>query len=75
MKRAVIYVRVSSEKQADAISPVTQENDCAQYCANKGYSIVDTYRDIKAYRVGKKMVEPSGTRKDRPGYRKMLKDG
>jgi len=73
-KRAGIYIRVSSERQADKVSPQAQENDCRGYCESHGYYVVEVYRDIEKYRVGGKLVEPSGTRADRPGLRTMLCD-
>ena len=72
-KRAAIYVRVSSEMQAERVSPHMQEEDCRAYCETKGYSIVEIYRDVERYRVGGRFVEPSGTRADRPQLRRMLK--
>jgi DNA invertase Pin-like site-specific DNA recombinase len=73
-KRAAIYVRVSSERQADPdkVSPQAQENDCRELCQREGYTVVEIYRDSERYRVGKRMVEPSGTRSDRPGFKRML---
>ena len=71
-KRAAIYIRVSSEKQAEGVSPQAQEADCRALCEQKGYTIVNVYRDIEKYRVGKRMVEPSGSRADRPGLNAML---
>jgi len=47
MKRAAIYVRVSSEKQAEKASPEAQERDCKEYCQSRGYQVVEAYRDIK----------------------------
>jgi len=38
----------------------------------QGYQVVAVYSDTERYRVGKKMVEPSGTRHDRPQLRAML---
>jgi len=74
-KRAAIYVRVSSERQAiDKISPDAQEADCKDYCMTRGYTVVDIYRDIKKYRAGGRLVEPSGTRSDRPHLKHMLAD-
>ncbi len=73
-KRAAIYVRVSSEKQAEGVSPQTQEADCRAYCESRGYIVVEVYRDTEKYRVGGRMVEPSGTRGDRPELRRMLAD-
>jgi len=74
-KRAVIYVRVSSEKQADKVSPTTQKEDCIKLCQSKGYEMVNIYQDIERYRSGGKLVEPSGTRADRPALKKMIQDG
>lgn len=73
-RRAAIYVRVSSERQADRVSPAAQEADALAYCERGGYTVVDVYRDIEKYRVGGRMVEPSGTRADRPQLRRMLAD-
>jgi site-specific DNA recombinase len=74
--RAAIYVRVSSEAQADPekSSPTAQEADCRALCEQKGYRVVEVYRDTERYRVGKRMVEPSGTQADRPQLRRMLAD-
>jgi site-specific DNA recombinase len=73
-KRAAIYVRVSSEMQAERVSPEAQEKDSRDYCQNKGYQVIEVYRDIAKYRIGRKLVEPSGTRADRPELRRMLAD-
>ncbi len=73
-KRVAIYIRVSTERQADKVSPETQEADCRDYCINHGYEIIDIYRDIERYRSSGKMVEPSGTRSDRPQFKRMLAD-
>ncbi len=70
--RAVIYVRTSSEHQGEKSSPTEQEADCRQLAADKGLVIVNVYRDIEKYRVRTKLVEPSGTRSDRPGLLAML---
>jgi DNA invertase Pin-like site-specific DNA recombinase len=85
VKHAAIYVRVSSEKQAktkggdgqeaeEKESPQAQERDCRALAERQGYVVAKVYRDTEKYRVGKKMVEPSGTRADRPGLRAMLAD-
>jgi hypothetical protein len=39
-----------------------------------GLTVVRVYRDVEKYRVGNKLVEPSGSRSDRPGLLAMLKD-
>lgn len=73
-KRAVIYVRTSSEQQGEKSSPVEQEVDCRQYADRQGLVVVNVYRDTARYRVKNKWVEPSGTRYDRPGLLAMLRD-
>lgn len=74
MKRAAIYVRVSSEVQAEKASPQAQEDDCRQYAEQHGYSVVKIYKDIAKYRVNGRLVEPSGSRHDRPQLKRMLVD-
>ncbi|MCJ7434223.1 MAG: recombinase family protein, partial [Anaerolineales bacterium] len=73
-KRAVIYVRTSSEQQGEKCSPVEQESDCRQFAEKCGLVVVNVYRDIERYRVKKKWVEPSGVRYDRPGLLAMMRD-
>lgn len=75
MKKAAIYLRVSSEKQAgdDKVSIESQLADCEAYCKQKGYTVVARYVDKEKYRVKGRLVQPSGQRKDRPGYKAMLK--
>ena len=70
----MIYVRTSSESQAEKSSPAEQEADCRRLAAEKGVTVVRVYRDIEKYRTKNKLVEPSGSRSDRPGLLKMLKD-
>ncbi len=73
-RRAVIYIRTSSETQGENSSPVEQETDCLHLAQEKGLNVVRVYRDVEKYRVGNKLVEPSGSRSDRPGLQAMLKD-
>jgi DNA invertase Pin-like site-specific DNA recombinase len=73
-RRAVIYVRTSSEQQGEKCSPVEQEADCRQLADKQGLVVVNVYRDIERYRLKNKWVEPSGTRFDRPGLLAMLRD-
>ncbi len=73
-KRAVIYIRTSSEQQGEKCSPKEQETDCRLFAENQGLVVVNVYRDIERYRVKKKWVEPSGVRYDRPGLLAMLRD-
>jgi len=73
-KRAVIYVRTSSEHQGEKSSPIEQEADCQSLASEHGLTVVHIYRDIEKYRVKNKLVEPSGTRYDRPGLLSMLRD-
>ena len=66
-RRAVIYIRTSSETQGGKSSPSEQEVDCQTLAKEKGLQVVRVYRDVEKYRVGNKLVEPSGSRSDRPG--------
>ncbi|MBM4427919.1 MAG: recombinase family protein [Chloroflexi bacterium] len=72
-RRAVIYIRTSSETQGEKSSPLEQEEDCRRLAQEKGLQVVRIYRDVEKYRVGNKLVEPSGSRSDRPGLLAMLK--
>ncbi len=73
-KNAAIYVRTSSEHQGLKSSPEEQERDCRQLAADHGLSVVGVYRDVEKYRSKRRLVEPSGTRVDRPGLQAMLAD-
>ncbi len=73
-QRAAIYIRTSSESQGEKASPSEQEADCRSLAKEKGLIVVCVYRDIKKYRVRNKLVEPSGSRTDRPGLLAMLQD-
>ncbi len=76
-KRAGILIRVSSAEQGkpDKASPETQERDCREHCSQQGHVVVVVYYDIDKYRDAKgRLVEPSGTRSDRPGLKQALAD-
>jgi site-specific DNA recombinase len=73
-RRAAIYIRTSSETQGGKSSPSEQESDCQTLAKEKGLQVVHVYRDVEKYRVGNKLVEPSGSRSDRPALQAMLKD-
>jgi len=73
-RRAVIYVRTSSETQGESSSPFEQEADCLHLAQEKELQVVRVYRDVEKYQVGNKLVEPSGSRSDRPGLQAMLKN-
>ncbi len=73
-KKAVIYIRTSSEKQGEKASPIEQEVDCRKYAADNDLTVVNVYKDIERYRVKNKIIEPSGTRPDRPALLAMLRD-
>ena len=72
-RRAVIYIRTSSEIQGEKSSPSEQESDCQMLAKQKGFDVIHVYRDVEKYRVGNRLVEPSGSRSDRPGLQSMLK--
>jgi site-specific DNA recombinase len=44
--RALVYLRVSSAKQEDGYSLATQEEGCRRYCEERGYEIVETFREV-----------------------------
>ena len=74
-KRAVFYIRTSSERQGEKVSPREQEAACRKMAEDRGYEIVTVYRDVERYRVRGKLVEPSGSRADRPALRQMISAG
>jgi site-specific DNA recombinase len=63
-KRAAVYVRVSTEEQAQAgaTSVDDQERQCRQYAESKGWRIVAVFRDEGA----------SGTTEDRPAWNEFM---
>lgn len=71
---AAIYVRTSSEHQAERCSPEEQERDCRELAEQHGLTVVAVYQDTERYRAKKRLVDPSGTRTDRPGLNRMLSD-
>jgi len=70
----VIYIRTSSGTQGGKSSPSEQEVDCQRLAKQKRLEVVRIYRDVEKYRVGNRLVEPSGSRSDRLGLLAMLKD-
>jgi len=73
-RRAVIYIRTSSETQGENSSPVEQETGCLHLAQEKRLNVVHVYRDVEKYRVGNRLVGPSGSRSNRPGLLAMLND-
>lgn len=73
-KNAGIYVRTSSEQQGGKASPDEQERDCRALAEQLSLTVTAVYRDTERYRVKGRMVDPSGTRADRPGLSAMLAD-
>ncbi len=73
-RNAGIYIRTSSEHQAGKASPDEQERDCRTLAEQLGLTVTAVYRDTERYRVKGRMVDPSGTRVDRPGLLAMLED-
>lgn len=73
-KRAAIYVRTSSDHQGEKSSPDEQEADCRALAEQQGLTVVKVYRDISKYRVKSRLVDPSGTRTDRPGLVALLEE-
>lgn len=73
-RKAAIYIRTSSESQGEKASPTEQEADCQILAKEKELTVVHVYRDVEKYRVKKRLVEPSGSRTDRPELLVMLQD-
>jgi site-specific DNA recombinase len=73
-RRAAIYIWTSSETQGGKSSPSEQESDCQTLAKEMGLQVVHVYSDVEKYRVGNRLVEPSGSRSDRPALQSMLKD-
>ena len=48
-KRAVIYIRTSSEQQGGKESPVEQEADCRAFAEKEEMIVLNVYKDIKRY--------------------------
>ena len=63
---AAIYVRTSSEHQGEKASPDEQESECRALAQQNNLTVYKIYRDIEKYRVKGRLVDPSGTRVDRP---------
>ena len=71
------YLRVSSEKQGrdNRVSIPEQKRLIEQKAKQDGAEIVQWYADSKPYRSqNNRMVQPSGTRADRPGFVSLLAD-
>ncbi len=45
MKKAVIYIRVSSADQVSGTSLATQEAECRAWCLRHEYQVAEVYRD------------------------------
>lgn len=73
--RAVIYRRTSTERQGERVSPEAQLADCEAHARAHHYLIVAVYTDIERFRSQGRLVEPSGTRVDRPDFQRLLADG
>lgn len=73
-KKAAIYIRTSSEHQAEKASPEEQERDCQALAKLHGLTVVGIYRDVERYRAKTRLVDPSGTRTDRPALLNLIQD-
>jgi DNA invertase Pin-like site-specific DNA recombinase len=61
-KRAVIYIRVSTESQTEGASLTEQERDCRNHADKKGYEVLEVFRDVGSATSVKK----------RPEFKRML---
>lgn len=78
-KKAVIYARVSTERQADPdrVSIEHQLETCQKLCETVGAEVIGIFVDKERYRKTKSpnkgsVVEPSGKFDDRPYFLEML---
>ncbi len=62
MKRAAVYIRMSTDDQAD--SPQRQRDQVLPYCEKKGYRVVEVYEDAGM----------RGWDNDRPAFQRLLRD-
>ena len=74
IRKAAIYIRTSSETQDEKSSPLEQEADCRHLAQDRGLTVVRVYRDVEKYRVGNKLVEPSGAARTVPFCSLCVKD-
>ncbi len=44
-KKAIIYLRVSTEEQVDNFSLDTQENICRKEAEKRGYTVIEMFRE------------------------------
>ena len=62
--KAAIYIRVSSEAQAEGASLSEQKRQCQEYAENKGYEIAYHFKD----------VAPGTQLNKRPEFKRMLQE-
>jgi len=71
---SAIYVRTSSEQQGEKASPDEQESECREVAEQNHLTVFKVYRDTEKYRIKGRLVDPSGTRVDRPKLLEMQED-
>jgi site-specific DNA recombinase len=49
--KAILYIRVSTEDQADPLNLAKQETCCRTFCAQRGYTVVEIFKDIESART------------------------
>lgn len=54
IKKAILYLRFSDDKQKGGTTIATQEKACRTYCENEGYQVVDVAKDEAISADGKK---------------------
>ena len=72
MKKAVIYLRTSSDKQIDNTSIPTQEAKCREYCEREGLEIFDIQKREATSANGEKDNRVKGEKLLKIGYKKYL---
>ncbi len=66
----VLHLNIKAKNQARLNKRLIVE----KWRQEQGLTILNVYKDIERYRVKNKLVDPSGTRSDRPGLLAMLRD-
>jgi len=63
MKRAALYLRVSTAEQVEGTSLETQEKTCREFCARNSIEVAQMFRD----------EGESAKTADRPAFQRMVK--
>lgn len=67
-KNAIVYCRVSSERQSEGVSLDAQEDMCKQYCIGKGYDVIKVIREATSAKDGKNLVKLEQVLEDKADF-------